>query len=89
LKLVPTAPTWTVLSRAECSLCEQLLVDLAQLLDPAQAAAVQVLDVSEDPELERKYGSRVPVVLHEGEFVCAYRLDADRVRALLEATRGR
>jgi hypothetical protein len=85
---VPTTSIWTVLGRADCSLCEQLLADLAQLLDPAQAAAVQVLDVSEDPELERKYGSRVPVILHEGEFVCAYRLDADRVRALLQPTRG-
>lgn len=83
MKPAPIAPTWTVLGRVDCSLCEQLLVDLAQLLDPEQAARVQVLEVSEDPELERKYGSRVPVLLHEGEFVCAYRLDPERVRALL------
>ena len=76
-----TVPTWTVLSRPDCSLCEQLLADLAQLLDPEQAARVQVLDVGEDSDLERKYGSRVPVLLHDGEFVCAYRLDAERVRA--------
>jgi peroxiredoxin len=82
---VPSASslTWTVLSRADCSLCEQLLLDFAELLDPAQAARVQVLDVSSDPELERKYGTRVPVLLADGEFVCAYRLDQERVRALL------
>ncbi len=31
---------WTVLSRAECSLCEQLLAELAEELSPAEAAQV-------------------------------------------------
>jgi hypothetical protein len=33
------------------------------------------------PELERRYGERIPVLMADGEFVCAYRLDAGRVRA--------
>jgi hypothetical protein len=75
-------PQWTVYSRADCSLCEQLLEELAELLGPA-AAAVQVVDIEGDPELERKYGTRIPVLLADGEFVCAYRLDGERVRAYL------
>jgi ABC-type uncharacterized transport system ATPase subunit len=72
---------WTVLSRPECSLCEQFLTELADLLSPAEAARVSVVDVDQDPELARKYGHRIPVLLADGEFVCDYRLDRDRFAA--------
>jgi hypothetical protein len=75
-------PRWTVYSRADCSLCERLLEELAELLG-AEAAAVQVVDIEGQPELERRYGSRIPVLLADEEFVCAHRLDVERVRALL------
>jgi ABC-type uncharacterized transport system ATPase subunit len=75
--------TWTVLSRAECSLCEQLLTELAEELSPAEAARVSVVDVDGDPELVRKYGHRVPVLLADGDFVCDYRLDRGRVRTIV------
>lgn len=71
---------WTVLSRADCSLCEQMLAELAAILDPAAAARVVVVDIDQDPALQRKYGQRIPVLLADGEFVCDYRLDAQRVR---------
>jgi predicted thioredoxin/glutaredoxin len=75
---------WTVYSRPDCSLCEQLLEDLAQVLSPPEAERVQVVDVSQDPALERKYGLRIPVLTVDGDFVCAYRLDAERIRAILD-----
>jgi hypothetical protein len=73
---------WTVYTRPGCSLCEQLLEDLAALLDP-MASDVAVVDITDDPDLEARYARRIPVVLADGDFVCAYRLDADRVRAYL------
>jgi glutaredoxin-like protein DUF836 len=76
-------PQWTVYSRADCSLCEHMLEELTELLGPQAAAAVQVVDIDGDPELERKYGTRIPVLLADGEFVCAYRLDPERVRGYL------
>lgn len=76
-------PRWTVYSRADCSLCESMLEQLAELLGPGAAAAVQVVDIGGEPELEHRYGTRIPVLTADGEFVCAYRLDAERVRALL------
>ncbi len=74
---------WTVLSRPACSLCEQLLSELAEELSPAEAARVRVLDVDQDPVLARKYGQRIPVLLADDEFVCDYQLDRARVRLLL------
>lgn len=74
---------WTVLSRPDCSLCEQLLTELAEVLSPADAARVVVIDVDQDPALARKYGHRIPVLLANGDFVCDYRLDRERVAAHL------
>jgi len=71
---------WTVLSRPDCSLCEQLLAELAEWVDPGEASRVVVVDIDQDPALARKYGQRIPVLLADGEFVCDYRLDAERVR---------
>jgi hypothetical protein len=70
---------WTVYHRSGCSLCEEMLRDLAELLDPAEAARVEVVDISTDPGLEGKYGARIPVLLADGDFVCNYRLDLERV----------
>ena len=76
-------PRWTVYSRADCSLCERMLEELAELLGPRPPRRSQVVDIEGQPELERRYGTRIPVLTADGEFVCAYRLDAERVRALL------
>jgi hypothetical protein len=74
---------WTVFSRPGCGLCEEMLEELASVLPPAEAVRVQVIDIDADPELTRKYGTRIPVLLVDGEFVCAYRLDRQRVAAHL------
>jgi hypothetical protein len=74
---------WTVYSRTDCSLCERLLDELAEVLGPQAAAAVEIVDIDGQAELERRYGTRLPVLMADGEFVCAYRLDLERVRALL------
>ena len=75
-------PGWTVYSRAGCSLCEDMIAELAGLLGPL-AATVRVVDIEGDSDLERRFGHRIPVLAFDDEFVCAYRLDPARVRAYL------
>ena len=75
-------PGWTVYSRAGCTLCEDMIVELATMLGPV-AAAVRVVDIEGNPDLERRFGHRIPVLSFDDEFVCAYRLDRARVRAYL------
>jgi hypothetical protein len=70
---------WTVYHRAGCALCDEMLRELAELLDAAEATRVEVIDISTDCELERRYGTRIPVLLANGDFVCDYRLDVERV----------
>jgi len=59
-----------------------MLEELAALLGPEAAAAVQIVDIDGQPELEHRYGTRIPVLTADGDFVCAYRLDVQRVKAL-------
>ncbi len=74
--------TWIVYSRPGCGLCEEFMMALADLLGE-RAAAVQVIDIDSDPELTRKYGNRIPVLTVDDDFVCAYRLDIERVLRFL------
>lgn len=75
---------WIVYSRPGCGLCEEFLQQLAEHIGD-RAAHVQVVDVDSDAELKRKYGQRIPVLAIDGEFVCAYRLDMDRLQFYLQA----
>ncbi len=46
---------------------------------------ITVVDVDTDPELCRRFGLRVPVLVAGDEEVCAARLVPERVAALLRA----
>jgi hypothetical protein len=74
---------WLVLSRPECSLCDEMQEELIGLFGDA-AAAIRIQDITGDTELESQYGQRIPVLLIEGDFVCAYRLDMARLRGYLD-----
>lgn len=74
---------WTVFTRTGCTLCEEMMAELAEVLGQA-ASEVAVVDIAGDPELEARYGRRIPVLMADDDFVCSYRLDLDRVRGYLK-----
>ncbi|MBC7983822.1 MAG: glutaredoxin family protein [Candidatus Obscuribacterales bacterium] len=74
---------WIVYSRPHCGLCEEFAIELAALLGDPVAATVEVIDVDSDPELKRKYGERIPVLTVDGDYVCAIRVDVERVSRFL------
>jgi predicted thioredoxin/glutaredoxin len=73
---------WVLYSRESCSLCESFAGDLADLLGDA-AARVRIVDVASDPDLERRYGRKVPVLVIDGDIVCMYQVDRERIQAHL------
>jgi len=77
------APHLTLLSRAECELCERLLSELTALRARVPIPPVELIDVDTDPLLARRWGLQVPVLLLDGTRVCGPQLDAPELLRLL------
>jgi hypothetical protein len=63
---------------------------MAALLDavlPEYGLAFSRLDVDGDPELRRRFGETVPVLLRDGQPVAKVRLDEERLRRLIARRR--
>jgi len=76
----------TLLSRAYCHLCDEMLAVVAPVAS-AHGATLTVIDVDADPVLEARFGERVPVLFlgdaatgtELGHYVC----DIARLEAAL------
>ncbi|HVN44931.1 MAG TPA: glutaredoxin family protein [Steroidobacteraceae bacterium] len=76
----------TLVRRADCQLCEEMLAQLAALARRLPLPPLEVVDVDADPQLERRHGWHVPVLLLDGTVVCRHRLDRDELLRLLGAS---
>ena len=72
----------TLLTREGCGLCDDMLQALSGLRAELQLPPVTLQDVDDDPELQRRYGLRVPVLLLDGERVAEHRLDVPELKRL-------
>ena len=78
----PAAPL-RLLTRADCSLCETMRLQLAALGARVQLPPVELIDVDSDPQLQRRFGLKVPVLLWGASPICHYRLDEPELLRLL------
>jgi predicted thioredoxin/glutaredoxin len=83
----PPAPAarLRLVQRHDCGLCETMLEELAALARTLTLPPVEVVDVDSDPQLRRRHGLDVPVLLLDGTVVCRHRLDAAELARLLRA----
>jgi thiol-disulfide isomerase/thioredoxin len=72
-----------VLSRESCGLCDEMLQALAELERTQAIPAVTVVDVDSDPELNRRFGLKVPVLLLDGTAICHYTLNSNELLRLV------
>lgn len=79
----PAAARLVLLTRADCELCDRLLLQLDALRQRAAIPAVTLVDVDTDPSLQRRWGLRIPVLLLDGERVCEQGLDVAELLRLL------
>lgn len=75
-----------VYSAPECHLCDVALDRLAPI-STELGLDVVVVDISEDPELEKRYRSRIPVGEIQGRVVFKFEMDEPRLRRAVEQTR--
>jgi hypothetical protein len=64
-------------------LCEQFEAELLELSRQRPLPPVVTVDVDSDPELARRYGLDIPVLLWGGVKVCQHRLDRTELERLL------
>jgi predicted thioredoxin/glutaredoxin len=76
-------PGLTVVHRQDCDLCDEMVTELEALGSRIPLPPISIVDVDADPELARRYGLNVPVLLLDGTVVCRHRLDADELQRLL------
>ena len=77
------ATALTVYSRVGCHLCEEMLEDLRSWIAVGRIR-VSVVDVDSSPQLRDRYGERVPVLIGDGEEICHYFLDPQRLNRYLD-----
>jgi predicted thioredoxin/glutaredoxin len=78
-------PGLIVIHRQDCDLCDEMLSELETLGRKVALPPISVVDVDSDPELTRRYGLNVPVLLLDGTVVCRHRLDQDELQRLLRS----
>lgn len=72
----------TVVTRADCHLCQQAQIAVAALSEELDFAWTTV-DVDADADRQDRYGDRVPVILVDGREHGYWRVEPDRLRAAL------
>lgn len=72
-----------VLSREGCHLCDDMLRALAELERDQSIPPVSIVDVDSDPELARRFGLKVPVLLLDGSAICHYTLNSNELLRLV------
>lgn len=78
----PDKPRITLIGRSGCHLCDVAREVVSTVARDAAAGWVEV-DVDADPELQRRYGEQVPVVLVDGAQHDFWRVDPVRLRLAL------
>jgi glutaredoxin len=71
-------PRLTLITRTGCHLCDDAKEAMGRVA-AAAGAGWRELDVDTDPELEREYGERLPVVLLDGREHGYWRVEEDRL----------
>jgi len=72
------APALTLYGRGWCHLCEDMLAALEPLRGEF-GFTLDVVDVDSNPQLETRFGERVPVLVHGERELCHYHLDTAAV----------
>ena len=75
----------TLITRDGCHLCEQAAQALARVRD-ATGVGWRAVDVDSDPELQREYSDRVPVIMLDGREHGYWRVEEARLLADLART---
>jgi len=78
-------PRLTLYTKPDCCLCDDAAATLARVRDRVPFD-LDVVDIGPDPQLQARYGERIPVVLVDGEPAFELEVDEHALEQLLAAT---
>jgi hypothetical protein len=64
----------TLYSKPDCPLCDEMEEELSNASRGLPVKVTKV-DITGDPELEKKYGLEIPLLTHDGERLARHRAD--------------
>jgi thiol-disulfide isomerase/thioredoxin len=80
---------FTIYSRPGCHLCDEMKALVERVAGAlAPPAAVDVIDITSDPDLESRYGLEIPVLLVNGKKAAKYRVTAEELGRILTGRAG-
>ena len=71
-----------IYSRPGCHLCDEMKAVVRKLAE-SFPLAVEDIDISTDPDLDRRYGLEIPVLVIDGRRAAKYRVTEDALRRML------
>jgi len=69
--------------RTDCGLCDEMLAEVTALGRQYPLPGMALADVDADPQLQQRWGLKVPVLLLDGTLVCSGRLQSRELLRLL------
>ena len=71
----------TLLTRSGCPLCDKMkaVVETVAQQDGGRTVALAEIDVSADPDLEKRWGNDIPVLLCGGREIARHRVSASEL----------
>lgn len=73
-----------VYTREDCHLCDDAIETIEQVAaSVSRPVDIETVDVDTDPDLQERYGERVPYVTVDGRPQFKYRVDPDDLRSTL------
>ena len=83
-----TPPRVTVYGKPGCHLCQDAVEVVARVCADVGTSYVEV-DITTDPELQRRFGEQIPVTYVDGAQHDFWRVDERRLRAALTGSPSR
>ena len=80
-------PTLTLYTKPDCSLCDEAHAVLERVRERVPFD-LELVDISGDFDLARRYGERIPVVLVDGEEAWEYVVDEHDLESRLRSGVG-
>jgi hypothetical protein len=79
----------TLYSRPGCHLCDDMKAVVSRVVQRMSTAVpIEEIDISTDAELERLYGTEIPVLLVNGRKVAKYRVSEVELMRILKDRAG-